>query len=133
MSDKEKTRYTRAELEEFREIINKKLVGANEELKYQTDSLKESNENGADGHNITDFGSDTMDREQTEMFMARQKKFIANLERALVRIENGTYGICKVTGKLIAPERLRVVPHTESSMAAKKHQYDPPRNQPKPE
>ena len=127
MSDKEKTRYTREELEEFRVIINKKLDEAREELQYQTDSLKESNENSADGHNLTDFGSDTMDREQTEMFLARQKKFIANLERALVRIENGTYGLCKVTGKLIAKERLRVVPHTESSMEAKKHQYDPPR------
>lgn len=128
MSDKEKTRYNREELEEFRAIIHKKLAEAKEELKYQTDSLKESNENSSESHNMTDFGSDTMDREQTEMLIARQKKFIANLERALVRIENGTYGICKVTGKLIAPERLRIVPHTESSMAAKAKQYDPPRN-----
>ena len=128
MSDKEKTRYSKAELEEFREIIHKKLSQAKDELKYQTESLKENNENSSDGHNITDFGSDTLDREQTEMLMARSKKFIANLERALIRIENGTYGICKVTGKLIAKERLRVVPHTESSMAAKAKQYDPPRN-----
>lgn len=124
---KEKNFYTASELEEFREIINKKIAEAKDEYKYLVDSLKESNENAADGFNMTEFGSDTIDKEQTEMFMARQKKFITQLERALVRIENGTYGICKVTGKLIPKERLRVVPHTESSMEAKLKQYDNPR------
>lgn len=124
----EKTFYTKVELEEFREIINKKLADARDEQKYLEDSLRESNESGSDGHNLTDYGSDTLDKEQTEMFLARQKKFINSLEKALIRIENGTYGKCKVTGKLIAKERLRIVPHTESSMDAKRHQYDPPRN-----
>lgn len=126
---KEKNFYTKSELEEFREIINKKLDAARKEHERLVESLKESNENGSDGHNLTDFGSDTLDKEQTEMFMARQKKFIDGLERALIRIENGTYGRCKVTGKLISKERLRIVPHTESSMEAKLKQYDRgPRN-----
>ncbi len=125
-SSKTKNFYTPSELQEFREIINKKLTEAKEEYRYLVESLKESNESAADGFNMTEFGSDTIDKEQTEMFMSRQKKFITQLERALERIENGTYGICKVTGKLIPKERLRVVPHTESSMEAKLKQYEKP-------
>lgn len=128
MAEKEKTFYTKAELEEFRTIINDKLKEAKDEMSYLTDSLRESNENSADGYNLTDYGSDTLDKEQTEMFLARQKKFIHSLEKALIRIENGTYGKCKVTGKLISKERLRVVPHTETSIDAKRKQYDPPTN-----
>lgn len=124
--EKEKTFYTRAELEEFRTIIHEKLADARSELKYLEESLKENNENNADGYNLTDYGSDTLDKEQTEMFLARQKKFIISLDKALVRIENGSYGKCKVTGKLIAKERLRIVPHTETSIEAKRQQYDPP-------
>lgn len=124
--EKEKTFYTRAELEEFRDIINEKLTDARSELKYLEESLKETNENYSDGYNLTDYGSDTLDKEQTEMFLARQKKFIISLEKALVRIENGSYGKCKVTGKLISKERLRIVPHTETSIEAKRQQYDPP-------
>ncbi|MCB9231154.1 MAG: TraR/DksA family transcriptional regulator [Bacteroidia bacterium] len=121
---KEKNFYTKSELEEFRIIIENKLEEARDELNSLVTSMKEANENAADGYNLTDFGSDTSDKEQTEMFLSRQKKFISNLERALVRIENGTYGRCKVTGKLISKERLRIVPHTESSMEAKMQQYD---------
>ena len=128
MAKKEKKLYSREELEEFREIIHKKIAEAKEEYTRLVESLKESNENAADGFNMTEFGSDTLDKEQTEMFMARQKKFLSQLERALIRIENGTYGRCKVTGKLISKERLRLVPHTESSMEAKLKQYDGPRN-----
>ena len=126
----EKKFYTKSELEEFRVIINKKLDEAREEYQRSVRSMKEANDNSADGYNLTEFGSETMDKEQTEMFMARQKKFINNLEKAMARIENGTYGICKVTGKLISKERLRVVPHTESSIDAKRRQYDPPKNKP---
>lgn len=122
--EKEKNFYTKSELEEFRVIINKKLELARAEYKRLQERMKESNENASDNFNPTDFGSDNSDKEQTEMFMARQMKFIDQLERALIRIENGTYGRCKVTGKLIAKERLRVVPHTESSMEAKLGQYD---------
>ena len=124
---KEKSFYTKSELEEFRDIINKKLKEARDEHKRLSGRLKEGNENAAD-HNMTDYGSETLDKEQTEMFMARQMKFIDQLERALIRIENGTYGRCKVTGKLILKERLRIVPHTESSMEAKRGQYDGPRS-----
>ena len=116
---KEKNFYSKEELEEFRELINSKLAAAQVEYDKLVESLKSSNDSGADGYNLTDYGSETQDKEQREMFMARQKKFMSNLERALIRIENGTYGRCKVTGKLISKERLRAVPHTEQSIEAK--------------
>jgi RNA polymerase-binding transcription factor DksA len=122
----EKKFYSKEELEEFRVIINEKMAEAKEEYKRLAESLHETNEMSADGYNMTEFGSDTIDKEQTEMFLARQKKFMHNLDRALVRIENGSYGRCKVTGKLIPKERLRLVPHTESSIEAKQQQYDKP-------
>lgn len=115
----EKKFYSAAELEEFRALINKKLDVARGEYDSLVKSMSSSNETGADGYNISEFGSETQDKEQTEMFMARQKKFINNLERAVIRIENGTYGRCKVTGKLISKERLLAVPHTEQSIEAK--------------
>ena len=127
MAEKEKQFYTKSELEEFRVLINKKLADARKEHEDLVGNLRSSSESASDGGNMTEFGSDTSDKEQTEMFMARQKKFIDNLERALVRIENGTYGRCKTTGKLISKERLRVVPHTESSMEAKLAQKNTPR------
>ena len=122
MSDNEKNFYTKAELEEFRAIIQKKLEGAKEEYTTLLEDLQASNETTSDSYNLTEFGSDTSDKEQTEMFLSRQMKFIDSLERAMVRIENGTYGRCKVTGKLISKERLRAVPHTELSMEAKMSQ-----------
>jgi DnaK suppressor protein len=120
--NKEKTFYTKAELEEFKILIQDKLVHARQEYKELVESMQDSNLTSADGYNMTDFGSDTLEKEQTEMFMARQMKFIGALERALVRIENGTYGRCKETGKLISKERLRAVPHTELSIQAKRDQ-----------
>lgn len=119
---KEKNFYSKEELQEFKELIQEKLELARVEFKELAESLQEGNNSSADGYNLTDFGSDTLEKEQTEMFMARQKKFIGSLERALVRIENGTYGRCKETGKLISKERLRAVPHTELSMEAKRNQ-----------
>jgi RNA polymerase-binding protein DksA len=119
MSETEKNFYSRTELEEFRQIITKKLEGAREEYSSLIEDLQASNDAAADSYNLTEFGSDTSDKEQTEMFLARQMKFIDALERAMVRIENGTYGRCKVTGKLISKERLRAVPHTELSIEAK--------------
>jgi DnaK suppressor protein len=120
--NKEKNFYSRAELEEFKVLINEKLELARQEYKELVESLQDSNLTSADGYNMTDFGSDTLEKEQTEMFMARQMKFIGALERALVRIENGSYGRCKETGKLISKERLRAVPHTELSIEAKRDQ-----------
>jgi RNA polymerase-binding transcription factor DksA len=119
---KEKNFYSKAELEEFKVLINEKLVLARQEYKELVESLQDSNLTSADGYNMTDFGSDTLEKEQTEMFMARQMKFIGALERALARIENGSYGRCKETGKLISKERLRAVPHTELSIQAKRDQ-----------
>ncbi len=123
----EKTRYSDAELQEFKEIINEKLRVAREELSALTKSMNAANANGTDDTAGTfktlEDGSATLEKEQTNQLAARQKKFIDNLEAALVRIENKTYGICRETGKLIQKERLRAVPHTTLSMEAKMKQY----------
>lgn len=125
--EKEKTRYSDQELLEFKELIQKKLDGAKEELKILTESLQAENANGTDDtgsvYKTLEDGSSTLQKESTSQLAARQLKFIQNLEAALVRIENKTYGICRVTGKLIAKERLRAVPHTTQSIEAKKNQY----------
>jgi len=91
-------------------------------------SLRESTGTSADSYNFTEYGNESREKEQTEILMARQQKFIVSLENALVRIKNGTYGICRVTGKLIPKERLRVVPHTTTSIEAKRNQNNQPRN-----
>lgn len=114
-----KTHYSKAELEEFRQIILEKVEEARRELKRLQESLQESNEIGSDSYNMTEFGSETLDKEQTEMFMAREVKFIGNLEKALIRIENSSYGRCRITGKLIPAKRLRIVPHTMLSLEGK--------------
>lgn len=123
----EKTRYSDVELQEFKEIILEKLRVAKEELSALTKTLNSSNGNGTDDTAGTfktlEDGSATLEKEQTNQLAARQKKFIDNLEAALVRIENKTYGICRETGKLIQKERLRAVPHTTLSMEAKLKQY----------
>ncbi len=114
-----KSHYSKAELEEFRQIILEKVEEARKELKRLQESLQESNEIGSDSYNMTEFGSETLDKEQTEMFMAREAKFIGNLEKALIRIENGSYGRCRITGKLIPAKRLKIVPHTMLSLEGK--------------
>lgn len=119
----EKTRYNDEELQEFKEIILKKLEVAREEFSTLQKSLRDGNENGTDSTNnnylTLDDGADTFEKENTTQLAARLQKFILNLEAALVRIENKTYGICKTTGKLIPKERLRAVPHTTQSIEAK--------------
>jgi DnaK suppressor protein len=114
-----KSHYSKTELEEFRQIILEKVEEARKELKRLQESLQESNEIGSDSYNMTEFGSETLDKEQTEMFMAREAKFIGNLEKALIRIENGSYGRCRITGKLIPAKRLKIVPHTMLSLEGK--------------
>jgi DnaK suppressor protein len=114
-----KSHYSKVELEEFRQIILEKVEESRKELKRLQESLQESNEIGSDSYNMTEFGSETLDKEQTEMFMAREAKFIGNLEKALIRIENGSYGRCRITGKLIPAKRLRIVPHTMLSLEGK--------------
>ena len=123
MDNNEKTRYSDAELQEFKEIILDKLRIAKEELSALTQSLSNPNANGTDDtagtYKTLEDGSATLEKEQINQLAARQKKFIENLESALVRIENKTYGICRETGKLIQKERLRAVPHATLSMEAK--------------
>lgn len=119
----EKTRYSDDELLEFREIILNKLEVAKEEFNTLQKSLRDGNENGTDSTNnnylTLDDGADTFEKENTTQLAARLMKFIQNLEAAMVRIENKTYGICKSTGKLIPKERLRAVPHTTQTIEAK--------------
>ena len=119
----EKTRYTEEELKEFRELINKKLDVAREEFNTLQKQLRDGNENGTDSTNnnylTLDDGADTFEKENLTQLAGRLKKFINNLEAAMVRVENGTDGVCKVTGKLIPKERLRAVPHTTMSIEAK--------------
>lgn len=119
----EKNRYAEEELNEFRDIINKKLDVAREEFNTLQRQLRDGNENGTDSTNnnylTLDDGADTFEKENLTQLAGRLKKFINNLEAALIRVENGTYGVCKVTGKLIPKERLRAVPHTTMSIEAK--------------
>lgn len=122
-----KTRYSDAELEEFRAIINKKLDEARKELALLQAQMTAANEHGTDDtastFKILEDGSDSLAKEEAGQLAARQKKFIEQLENAMIRIENKTYGICRVTGKLIPKERLRAVPHTTQSIEAKLNQY----------
>lgn len=127
MENTEKTRYSDSELQEFKELIQDKLNSAKEELSMLATSLSSPNANGTDDTAGTfktlEDGSATLEKEQINQLAARQKKFIENLEAALVRIENKTYGVCRETGKLIQKERLRAVPHATLSMEAKLKQY----------
>ena len=126
-TNNEKTRYSDSELQEFKSIILEKLRIAKEELAALTASLNNSDANGTDDtagtYKTSEDGSATLEKEQTNQLAARQRKFIDNLDAALVRIENKTYGICRETGKLIQKERLKAVPHTTLSIEAKNKQY----------
>ena len=123
----EAKRYSDADLAEFKEIINKKIEIARKELADLVDQMQNPGMNAGDdtdnSYKTLEDGSSSQEKEYIAQLAARQKKFIENLENALVRIENKTYGICKVTGKLIPKERLRAVPHTTLSMEAKLQQY----------
>jgi DnaK suppressor protein len=119
----EKTRYNDEELQEFKDIIIKKLESAREEFTTLQKSLRDGNENGTDSTNnnylTLDDGADTFEKENLTQLAGRLLKFVQNLEAALVRIENKTYGVCKTTGNLIPKERLRAVPHTTQTIEAK--------------
>lgn len=125
-TDIKKTRYTDEELEEFREIILKKLEKARSDLKLLTEALSNDGENGTNDTSPTfkvlEEGYQVLSKEENGRLAARQQKFINNLENALIRIENKTYGICRATGNLIAKERLRIVPHATLSIEAKLQQ-----------
>lgn len=126
MADKEKTRYSDAELEEFKAIINSKLAEAKTDLELLNDTMSLKDNNGTDDTSPTfkliEDGSDVLSREETSQLASRQEKFIKSLNDALIRIENHTYGVCRVTNKLISKERLRIVPHATLSIEAKRQQ-----------
>ena len=125
-NSKTKTRYSDEELEEFRQIILEKLKTAREDLKLLVDAYTNNNEHGTNDTSPTfkvlEEGNMVRSKEENAQMAARQQKFIKNLENALIRIENKTYGICRETGKLISKERLRSVPHATLSIEAKLRQ-----------
>src|SRR5690554_6311224 len=122
----ERNRFTDEELQEFRELIDKKLADAREDLRQLKQSLSYADDNStndtASSFKMMEDGSETMSREETAQLASRQEKFIGHLESAMRRIENKTYGICRETGKLIRKERLRLVPHATLSIEAKQQQ-----------
>lgn len=119
----EKTRYSDEELEEFRQIILEKLELTKRDYKKAMDELSKGNENGVDDTSPTfhalEEGCETQSKSQLIQLAARSQKFIQGLQAALVRIENKTYGVCRVSGKLIPKERLRLVPHATLTVEAK--------------
>ena len=123
MSGQDKTRYSEEELKEFEELILDKLAKAKKELDFIKGTLSKKGETGTESTastvKVLEDGADTAEKENLTQLAARQSKFINNLEFALIRIKNGTYGVCIDTGKLISKERLKAVPHTQHSIEAK--------------
>lgn len=121
-----KVRYSDEDLQEFKEIIFKKIARAEEDLASLESSYKNDANNGTDDTSPSfksfDEGADTMAKEANVQLAIRQEKFIRDLKNALQRIENKTYGVCRVTGKLIQKERLKLVPHATLSIEAKRKQ-----------
>jgi DnaK suppressor protein len=121
-----KARYSDADLEEFRQVINEKLEKARQDYEHYLEAVKNPNEHGVEEHNpsnkMFEETNAASDKEYMSQLAERQRQFIQNLEDALVRIENKTYGICRVTGELISKERLKAVPHTTISIKAKQEQ-----------
>jgi RNA polymerase-binding transcription factor DksA len=125
----DKSRYSDEELKEFETLIKGKLEKSKEEFRILKETLNRNNDAGTDstsGGNtkVLEDGAETAEKENLSQLAARQLKYITNLENALVRIKNRTYGICTVTGKLIPKERLIAVPHTTQSIEAKMMQHD---------
>ena len=121
-----KIRFSDAELADFRAIILKKIDKAKNDLELLKSAYKNDGNNGTDDTSPTfkafEEGSETMSKEANTQLAIRQEKFVRDLKNALLRIENKTYGICRVTGKLINPERLKLVPHATLSIEAKNMQ-----------
>ncbi len=122
----EKNKYTADDLKEFQGIITGKLEKSREDLTLLVDQLSHKDDHGTEDTSPTfklmDEGSDVLSKEEINQLAARQQKFVQSLENALIRIKNGTYGICRATGKLIPKERLRIVPHATLSIEAKNAQ-----------
>ncbi len=120
---KDDKRYSDKDLKEFEKIIIQKLEKAKKELAYIKETLSKKNDTGTDNTSgnlkLIEDSSDTMEKENLSQLAGRQQKFIIQLEKALMRIKNKTYGICVETGKLIPKARLKLVPHTQHSIEAK--------------
>jgi len=123
---KQKNRYSDKELKEFKDLIMGKLKEAKDDYNLLIGSLSHNDDHGTNDtgrtFNMMEDGSETLSREELASLAARQEKFINNLQAALVRIENKTYGICRVNGTLIQKERLKLVPHATMSINAKNAQ-----------
>ncbi len=121
-----KPKYSDKDLQEFKEIILKKIERAEEDLALLQSSYKNGSNNGTDDTSAHfrsfDDGADVMNKESNVQLAIRQEKFLRDLNNALLRIENGTYGVCRVTGKQIQKERLKLVPHATLSIEAKRKQ-----------
>jgi RNA polymerase-binding transcription factor DksA len=119
-NNEEKTRYSDEDLEEFKQIILKKLDKAKTDLEILRESMHSDGEVDSNlTYRLQDDGKENLIKEENARLIARLERFIRDLELALVRIENKTYGICRVTGKLIEKDRLRAVPHATLSIEAK--------------
>lgn len=122
----EKNRYSDEELGVFKALIEKKVEAAKLDLDGLKSSLSHADDNGTNdtlhSFNMMEDGAGTLSREEVAQLAQRQEKFVKNLENALIRIQNKTYGICRVTGKLIKKERLMAVPHATLSIEAKEAQ-----------
>lgn len=123
---KQKNRYSDKELKEFKDLILGKLKEAQDDYNLLIGSLSHNDDHGTNDtgrtFNMMEDGSETLSREELASLAARQEKFISNLQAALIRIENKTYGICRVNGTLIQKERLKLVPHATMSIDAKNAQ-----------
>lgn len=121
-----KVKYSEEDLKEFKAIIEKKIARANEDLALLEAAYKNDSDNGTNDTSSSfksfDEGSEVMNKEANVQLAIRQEKFIRDLKNALLRIENRTYGVCRVTGKLIQKERLKLVPHATLSIEAKRAQ-----------
>ncbi|MCC6691706.1 MAG: TraR/DksA family transcriptional regulator [Bacteroidia bacterium] len=127
MGKDKRTKYSEKELVEFKTIILGKLEEAQRDYELLKVTLSHKDDHGTDDTSPTfkllEDGSDVMSKEETAQLASRQEKYIQNLQNALIRIENKSYGICRITGKLIPKERLRSVPHATTSIEGKMQQY----------
>ena len=116
-------RYSEDDMKEFETIISEKLTNSKKELAYIRESLSRKNDHGTDltgsGYLSLEDGAETAEKEHLNQMASRLQKFTTQLELAMIRIKNGTYGVCIETGKLIPKERLRAVPHTQHTIEAK--------------
>lgn len=122
----ERVRYNDSDLQQFKKLINDKIEKAEKDLQLIRESFINDQNNGTDDTSPTfkafEEGAETLSKEQNSILAGRQEKFVRDLKNALIRIENKTYGVCRVTGKLIPKERLMAVPHATLSIEAKNMQ-----------